>query len=151
MYVEQAFGAETSAQEVHLCQTAAPSFEPQHQLPALIFRAFEVQKYIDVAARAGSRVLGAADEVEGFDSELFRIELSRDALRHAIAPTPVLVAGAPEAGHPGLNRSGFLERWREGGEGLVEFGIHQYAQNLAIGFARNVDNAQGLRDVREFG
>src|ERR1700719_2160217 len=101
MYVEQSFGAETGTQEIHFRQAAAPSFQPQHQFSALILRAFEVQQDVDVTAGPGGGVLSAPDQVESFDPEVPRIKLSGDALRHAIAPAPVLVAGTSQVGHSG--------------------------------------------------
>ena len=136
VHVEQAVGAVAGAQEVHLRQAQAPALEPQLELAALLgLGAAEVDDQVDVAARAGRGVLGAAEDVQALHAEAAGLELGGDALGHAQPPAPVVVAPAGPLGPGPVRRA---RRPRGPGRGqhrhrLVQLGVHEHAQHLPVG------------------
>jgi hypothetical protein len=108
-----------------------------------------VHEQVDIAGGPGRGILGTAEQVDRLDPEPDRIEAGGNALRHAGTPSPILaVRGAQRASSP-IVVIDLLGGLGEDRDGLVELGIHQHVENLAVRRLRDVDHANRVAERGE--
>lgn len=96
---------------------------------------------IDVAAGSGGRVLRAAAKIKRLHAKLLRIKLRGDTLCNAVVPAPVFFFSTSGGDKVCFHLLRFFLRRREKCNRLIEFDVHQYAQNLTIVLTRHTDDA----------
>ena len=158
MHVEQPPRDLAGAQVVDLRQRLAPAVEPGLERRALRLVGADVDQQVDVARRPGVGVLRAAEQVDGDDAVLARVELRRQPLRHAEAPAPVVLLGAgPRLRRAHLRlarggrRGGPLRGHAEERHRLVQLGVHQHAEHLPAGLGADVHDAHDVGEARRLG
>ena len=89
--VEKSFASIAGPLEIDLAETAAPAFQPEHQVFLLFVRPLEMDKHVDIACRAGRCILRAANQVNRLYSGLL---VDRSAPQ-SLAPCGNASANAP--------------------------------------------------------